>query len=337
MSLALFFLFLRYRICYIMRNRLVMCEWKEKRGQINMKIISFGSMNIDKVYQVENFVLPGETVLAKGAQVNVGGKGLNQSVAAARAGIPVIHAGAVGEDGAILVDFMEKAGVETSQILHLPEQSGVAMIEVEKSGRNRIIVYGGTNQMLTESYIDRVLAELGEQGDIVLLQNEVNLVSYIIQKAHECGLRVAFNPSPIPEDLESIPLEYVDYFIVNEVEGAAIAGIQSEQPDYRIVLQTLSEKYPSAVIVLTLGSEGVLCKAQGNCYAHGIYKVKAVDTTAAGDTFCGYFLAGICQGKTIDQCLESASAASAIAVSRAGAAPSIPQRSEVEQFISDGV
>lgn len=299
-----------------------------------MKIISFGSMNIDKVYQVEHFVLPGETILAKGAQLNVGGKGLNQSVAASRAGIRVLHAGAIGEDGELLVDFMKQAGVDTSQVLKLKEQSGVAIIEVEASGRNRIIVYGGTNQMLTEEYIDKVLDEQGETGDIVLLQYEVNLVPYIIQKAHEHRLKVAFNPSPIPEDLEKFPLEYVDYFIVNEVEGAAIAGIQTENPDYQKVLQTLAEKYPSAVIVLTLGSEGVLCKAEGVCYSHAIYKVKAVDTTAAGDTFCGYFLAGICQGKTIDQCLESASAASAIAVSRPGAAPSIPERKEIEQFIS---
>ena len=300
-----------------------------------MKIISFGSMNIDKVYQVENFVLPGETILAKGAQLNVGGKGLNQSVAASRAGISVLHAGAVGEDGDVLVSFLEQAGVDVSQVLHLKEQSGVAIIEVEKSGRNRIIVYGGTNQMLTKEYIDQVLKEHGEAGDIVLLQYEVNLVPYIIQKAHECGLKVAFNPSPIPADLDQIPLEYVDYFIVNEVEGAAIAGMQTEKPDYQQVLKTLSEKYPSAVIVLTLGSEGVLCKAQGTCYSHAIYKVKAVDTTAAGDTFCGYFLAGICEGKSIDQWLESASAASAIAVSRAGAAPSIPDRDEVKKFIAE--
>lgn len=300
-----------------------------------MKIISFGSMNIDKVYQVENFVLPGETILAKSAQLNVGGKGLNQSVAASRAGIQVVHAGAVGEDGEVLVSFMKGAGVDVSQIQHLPEQSGVAIIEVEKSGRNRIIVYGGTNQMLTEEYIDRVLVEQGEAGDIVLLQYEVNLVPYIIRKAHECGLKVAFNPSPIPDDLEKFPLEYVDYFIVNEVEGAAIAGMNSERPDYRQVLKTLAEQYPSAMIVLTLGSAGVLCQADGVSYSHGIYKVKAVDTTAAGDTFCGYFLAGICEGKTIDQCLESASAASAIAVSRAGAAPSIPGREEVERFIAE--
>ena len=120
-----------------------------------MKIISFGSMNIDKVYQVEHFVLPGETILAKGAQMNVGGKGLNQSVAASRAGVSVLHAGAVGDDGDMLTDFMKDAGVDVSMVQKLPEQSGVAIIEVEESGSNRIIVYGGTNQMLTKEYIDK--------------------------------------------------------------------------------------------------------------------------------------------------------------------------------------
>lgn len=290
-------------------------------------------MNIDKVYQVEHLVLPGETILAKELQFHVGGKGLNQSVAASRAGISVLHAGAVGEDGDFLTDFMKEAGVDISKLLVLPGQSGHAVIEVDREGHNRIIVCGGTNQQLTESYIDRVLEENGDPGDIVLLQYETNLVPYIIRRAHACGLKVAFNPSPIPANLEEIPLSYVDYFIVNEVEGAAIAGICEEDPDFETVLQVLSEKYPDAVIVLTLGSQGVLCKNGEDIYRQSIFRVKAVDTTAAGDTFCGYFLAGLCKGDAIETCLKMASAASAIAVSRPGAAPSIPTVAEVKAFM----
>ena len=263
---------------------------------ISVKILSFGSMNIDKVYHVENFVLPGETILAKEMEVNAGGKGLNQSVAAAKAGVHVLHAGSVGEGGEILLDVMKSAGVDISKIRRMPGQSGHAIIEVDSTGHNRIIVYGGTNQKLTEEYVDEVMKEAGEPGDIVLLQYETNLIPYIICRAHELGLKIAFNPSPIPASMEEIPLEYVDYFIVNEVEGAAIAGMSQENPDYQEVLRVLSEKYPSAVVVLTLGSAGVLCRSGQKDYSHGIFKVKAVDTTAAGDTFCGYFLAEICRG-----------------------------------------
>lgn len=300
-----------------------------------MKIISFGSMNIDKVYHVNSFVLPGETILAKDVQLVVGGKGLNQSVAASRAGSQVLHAGAVGEDGEFLTSFMSQAGVDTSEIMVLPGQSGHAIIEVEESGKNRIIVCGGTNQQLTEEYIERVMKEKGEEGDIVLLQYETNLVPFIIECAHKYGLKVAFNPSPIPATLDDMKLEYVDYFIVNEVEGAAIAGITGETPDFNEVLKVLSTKYPKAMIVLTLGSEGVMCKNGDEIHKRGIYKVNAVDTTAAGDTFCGYFLTGVCKGYPIPKCLQMASAASAIAVSNPGAAPSIPTVDAVEAFIAE--
>ena len=298
-----------------------------------MKIISFGSMNMDKVYQVENFVRPGETIRARSLQQAVGGKGLNQSVAVARAGACVIHAGAVGEDGGLLRETLEKAGADTSAILTLPGQSGHAIIQVDSEGDNCIIVFGGSNQSLTEDYVDEILKEKGQEGDIALMQNETNLVPYIMQKAHGAGLKVAFNPSPIPSHIEELPLECVDIFLVNKVEGAAMAAMEGEGFSPEEVLEGLSARYPSAVLVLTLGSKGVLCKMGNEVYAHDIYPVKTVDTTGAGDTFCGYFLAGLCQGKPVEQCLEQASAASALAVSRPGAAPSIPQREEVEEFL----
>ena len=299
----------------------------------DMKIISFGSMNMDKVYQVENFVRPGETIHAKSLHQAVGGKGLNQSVAAARAGATVIHAGAVGEDGGPLTEMLEKAGADVSSILTLPGQSGHAIIQVDSQGDNCIIVFGGSNQSLTKEYIHRILREKGQEGDIVLLQNETNLVPYIMKQAHQAGFQVAFNPSPIPTNIGVLPLECVDFFLVNKGEGAAMAALEGDTFSPEEVLEGLSAAYPAACLVLTLGSEGVLCKVGTEVYAHAIYPVKPVDTTGAGDTFCGYFLAGICQGKPIDQCLERASAAAALAVSRPGAAPSIPVRAEVEDFL----
>ncbi|MCD8083376.1 MAG: ribokinase [Clostridiales bacterium] len=300
-----------------------------------MKIISFGSLNIDRVYQVSQFVRPGETILAQKLEFCVGGKGLNQSIAASKAGVPTIHAGAVGEDGAFLTDYLRDSGVDISRIAVLPGASGHAVIQVDSQGRNCIIVFGGANQQLSTEYIDSVLEAEGERGDIVLLQYETNHVPYIIRRAHEMGLRVAFNPSPIPERLEELPLDCVDFFILNEVEGAHISGIREENPDFRAVLSALAEKYPSAVIVLTIGSEGSLCKAGDEVITQDIFRVSAVDTTAAGDTFCGYFLAGYCRGLSLQDCMRNAAAASAIAVSRMGAAPSIPCMQEVEKFLED--
>ncbi len=298
-----------------------------------MKIISFGSMNMDKVYQVDHFVRPGETIHALGFHQAVGGKGLNQSVAAARAGARVLHAGALGEDGGLLRETLEKAGADVSSLLTLPGQSGHAIIQVDSQGDNCIIVFGGSNQRLTEEYVDGILEEKGQEGDILLLQNETNLVPYILKKAHAAGLQVAFNPSPIPSAVGDLPLECVDFFLVNRGEGAAMAAMEGENFSPEEVLESLATAYPAACLVLTLGSGGVLCKAGEKVYAHDIYSVKPVDTTGAGDTFCGYFLAGICQEKSIDECLERASAAAALAVSRPGAAPSIPLRAEVEDFL----
>ncbi|MCD7736025.1 MAG: ribokinase [Lachnospiraceae bacterium] len=298
-----------------------------------MRIISFGSLNIDRVYKVEHFVQPGETISSKGYLSNVGGKGLNQSVAAAKAGIQVIHGGAVGEDGAALTDYLTAAGVDASRVAVLPGVSGHAIIQVDAQGRNCIIVSGGTNMQLSEDYIDSVLTRNSEKGDIVLLQNETSNVSYIIRRAHECGMRVAFNPSPIPDAPGELPLEYVDYLILNEIEGACLAEISDRECDFRQVLSVLSERFPSAVIVLTMGAAGSLCKKGETIYEQGIFKVEAVDTTAAGDTFCGYFLAGVCRNLTLPDCLKNAAAASSLAISKAGAAQSIPNHREVEEFL----
>jgi ribokinase len=155
-----------------------------------------------------------------------------------------------------------------------------------------------------------------------------------MEQAHARGLRIAFNPSPIPENPSEFPLEYADILILNEIEGAVLAGLDSDGTDFRQILSALAARYPQAAIVLTLGSAGVLYQYQDEQASHPIFKVKAVDTTAAGDTFCGYFLSCLCSGKGASESLRIASAASAIAVSRPGAAPSIPVMSEVETFLS---
>ena len=188
-----------------------------------MRILNFGSLNIDHVYRVDNFVQPGETKHSKAYMINSGGKGLNQSIAAAKAGSQVFHAGIAGRDGVFLVEKLQASGVNTSLMQASAEVSGHAIIQVADSGQNCILLYGGTNQMLTEDYIDQTLAAFGSEG-LVLLQNETNLVGEIIEKAARKGLKVALNAAPYSNQVNTYPIHLLDWLIVNEVEGAGIVG-----------------------------------------------------------------------------------------------------------------
>lgn len=289
-----------------------------------MKLLNFGSLNIDYVYSVEHFVQPGETLSSNKLERFCGGKGLNQSIAIARAGVPVWHAGKIGGEGDMLLELLRQAGVDTSNVERSERMTGHAIIQVDQTGQNCILLHGGANTDIEEAFIDRVLAQFGE-GDILLLQNEQNNLPYLMERAHARGLRIACNPSPIDRGLLQYPFTYVKWFILNEIEGNALTG-KSEPED---IADTLLERYPHAAVVLTLGQQGVLYRDAETSLRHGIYRVKPVDTTGAGDTFTGYFLAGICQGLSIEEILRRASAASSIAVSRKGAAPSIPVLQEV--------
>ncbi len=294
-----------------------------------MKIINFGSLNIDKVYAVDHIAAPGETISATGLTLNAGGKGLNQSIAAARAGAQVLHAGAIGPDGAFLEQLLKENGVDTSSLLHVEGESGHAIIQVDAAGQNSIVVSGGANHTLTEDYVRQVL-DLAQPGDMVLLQNETNVVEPVLRTALVKGLTVCFNPSPVPT--QPLPYNLVDIFLVNETEAAALAELPADS-DPETILDNLGWAYPRSTIVLTLGEKGVLCRSNGGNNVQKAFSVNAVDTTAAGDTFTGYFLAGLAQGKDLTLCLKEAAAASALAVSRPGAAPSIPARAEVEEFL----
>lgn len=296
-----------------------------------MRIINFGSLNIDKVYQVEQFVRPGQTITAKDYAVAAGGKGLNQSLAAARAGAEVLHAGAIGAEGRFMADLLRESGADTSLLREVDGPSGHAVIEINAAGQNRIIVFGGANRRETREYIERVL-DTAQPDDWVLLQNEVNLVPEIICRAHEKGLRVVFNPSPVPENLDALPLARVSLFMVNEIEAAQLAGTDANA-DFEDTLTALRAKYPNASVVMTVGADGVLYDGEEGRFQLPAFKVKAVDTTAAGDTFCGYFLAAVSAGKSVQTALQEASAASALAVSRTGAAPSVPTADEVREFL----
>ena len=289
-----------------------------------MKILNFGSLNLDYVYQVDHMAAAGETLASLDMEIFCGGKGLNQSIALAKAGAEVYHAGCIGEDGKVLVTVLAEAGVRKDYIKILPGKTGHAIIQVDKTGQNCILLYGGANRAVAEDYIEEVLSHF-EKDDILLLQNEINLLPVIIDKAYERGMKIVLNPSPYDDHLKACDFGKISMFLLNEIEGEQITG----EREPAAILRTLAQLYPKAAVVLTLGGDGS-CYCEGSTqYRQDIYPVDVVDTTAAGDTFTGYFIAAMLEGKPVDECLRLASKASSIAVGRKGAAPSIPQRSEV--------
>lgn len=291
-----------------------------------MKILNFGSLNLDYVYSVDQFVRPGETKSSKKREIFAGGKGLNQSIALARSGAEVYHAGAVGKlDGSVLTDVLKLNGVNIDFIKEIEDAStGHAIIQVDENGQNCILLFGGVNQMITKDQIDSTIDRFSK-GDFLILQNEINMLDYIVEKAHEKGLIIFLNPSPINENIFKLNLDYIDYFILNEIEAADI----SKEDKFEKLLDALADRFPKAKIVLTLGEKGVRFKDGETILEHGIFKVPVVDTTAAGDTFTGYFIGSLVQGHSDKEALRLASLASAIAVSRMGAETSIPFMEEI--------
>lgn len=289
-----------------------------------MKVLNIGSCNIDYVYKVGHFVQPGETMDCEDLNVGSGGKGLNQSIAIAQAGAEVYHAGLIGAEGGFLEEKMRGKGVNTSLIRTGRGSNGHAIIQVDRSGMNCILLYGGTNHQLTEAYVDEVISQF-DPGDILVLQNEVNLMPYIMEKAHAAGLKIAFNAAPYSDEIRKYPLDKVCWLIVNEVEGGGLSG----KEDFEEIAQELRRCYPETAILLTMGKEGCLFVSDQEYIRMNACTVEAVDTTAAGDTFIGYFVRGLCSAMPTEQALKLATVASAIAVTRNGAADSVPGYAEV--------
>ena len=289
-----------------------------------MKVLNIGSMNLDLVYRVDHIVQPGETEASVSMNTFLGGKGMNQSVALAKAGVEGYQGGMIGEDGQPFLDACAEYGVRADFIRKVEGKSGHAVIQIDSSAQNCILLYGGANQMLTEAYVDEVLSHFGS-GDILLLQNEVNLLPYIVEKAYEKGMQIALNPSPFNEKLSAVDMTKISIFLLNEVEGNQVTGLTVPEE----IIVKMQEMFPHARIVLTLGKDGAVYADGEERFFQPIFPVKAVDTTAAGDTFTGYFLAGLAEGMAIPEILKMSAKASSIAVSRAGAVPSIPYRDEV--------
>ena len=295
-----------------------------------MKVLNFGSLNLDYTYQVAHIVRAGETILAKEVNMNLGGKGFNQSVALSRAGLVCFHAGLVGEEGLEFYDACETFGIKTDYMKTVTGRCGHTVIQVDENGQNSIVLFGGANQKNSKEYVDEVLKNF-DTGDVIILQNEINELPYLIDQAFAKGMTIVLNPSPYDERLEECDLGKVSVFVLNETEGQQMTGMTTPAT----IISAMAASYSNAKIVLTLG-EG------GSIYHHGdeevyqpAFKVDAVDTTAAGDTFTGYFVAGLIKKLPMREVLINSSKAAALAVTKHGAASSIPFMSEVELFNTD--
>lgn len=292
-----------------------------------MKILSFGSLNIDYNYKLDHIVAPGETISSHDLIVTCGGKGLNQSIALRKAGAQVLHAGIIGYDGDMLKKTLEDAGVDTTLLKIDPDsKSGHTIIQIEeKTAQNCIIVCPGTNGMVEKDFIDEVVSHF-EPGDYAVFQNEITNVDYAMKSCREKGLRVVFNPSPMTKELAASDIyQYVDDLFINEVEGEQMTGTD----DPVAILQSLKESWPQCRVILTLGSKGAVILTEDGPYYQKAYPCEAVDTTGAGDTFSGYFTALSAAGKTPAEALELSCKASSLAVRKMGAAASIPLLEEV--------
>ena len=290
-----------------------------------MKILNYGSLNLDYVYTVDHIVKPGETITSSGLEVYPGGKGLNQSVALARAGACVSHAGLVGEDGALLLKTCKDNNIDTSFIRTTDIRSGNAIIQIDADGENCIVLFAGANRQNCTRYVDDTLNCFGS-GDLLILQNEVNLLDYMIDKASSKGIEIALNPSPFDDIVKGCDFSKVSYLFVNEIEGGQISG--ETVPDK--ILSSIGKLYPQLKVILTLGRDGAYYKDANAVFYQPALAVNAVDTTAAGDTFTGYFLAEITKGSSPKQALLKASSAAALTVSRKGAVSSIPWKNEID-------
>jgi ribokinase len=289
-----------------------------------MAILNIGSCCIDHVYHVSHFVAPGETLSCSQYEVHPGGKGLNQSIAIARAGVAVDHFGKIGRDGEWLKTELDKAGANTAHLIVTDEATGHANIQVDAEGENAIVLFGGTNRKITADELAQVLSHY-QSGDFLLLQNETSELDTAIRLASDIGMRIIFNAAPMTGAVKQLPLNELDLLIINEIEGEGITGCNEPTE----ILDSLTTRYPDLNVLLTLGGEGAMFSGPSGNFSINAMSVTPVDTTGAGDTFTGYFVAAYSEGDNIDVALDLASRAAALSVTRAGAASSIPVRDEI--------
>lgn len=289
-----------------------------------MAIVTIGSINIDHVYRVERFVQPGETVLVDNHSAGLGGKGANQSIAAARAGARVAHVGAVGADGGWTVDRLAAEGIDVGGIAKVDAVTGHAVIQVDADGENLILVHSGANLGLTEQQIGTAVHAMG-QKDWLLFQNETNLTECIAEAGRRAGVRIAYSAAPFIAEKAVPLLDRIDLLCVNALEARTLGAAIGQDAD----------SLPVPHLLVTHGADGATYRTDAGRWHVPAFDVQAVDTTGAGDTFLGFFLAALDAGMDGEDALLDASAAAALQVSLPGAADAIPTRERVDVFVRE--
>ena len=286
------------------------------------KVLCFGSLNIDYIYQVPHFVGAGETLSALSRQRLAGGKGLNQAVALCRAGAETYMAGSVGEDGDFLLETLRQAGVDISLVRQMEGNTGTAVIQRDGAGENCILLHGGANRCITEEQVQETLEHFAP-GDWLVLQNEISCLPLLLREGRKRGMQVVFNPSPMEPDLLGLHLEMVHCLVLNQVEGRQLLGRETREEE--ALRRGLEEWFQGDTLVLTLGSQGAWCLHQGEWVFQKAFSVPVVDTTGAGDAFTGFFVASRMMGQSIPEALEKAAWAAAQTIQHpGGAAAALP-------------
>jgi ribokinase len=287
-----------------------------------MTLWCFGSVNIDHFYSVPRIPAPGETIAATGYAMGLGGKGANQSVAAARAGAETHHIGAVGPGAEWVPERLQGYGVGTAHLAVTDTPTGHANITVAEDGENAIVILPGAN---AAQDLNRVRAALdtAAPGDLLLLQNETTLQAEVAELGHALGLRVVYSAAPFDAGAVRAVLPFTDLLLLNELEAAQLEAALGS-PVSRIGVPA---------VVVTLGAKGARWVGETRFEVAG-YKVSAVDTTGAGDTFAGYLAAGLAEGMSPGAAMTLASGAAALKVTKKGTADAIPSRTEVDAFLA---
>lgn len=290
-----------------------------------MAIWNLGSINLDLIYGVAKLPARGETVAADTKVEFLGGKGANMSVAAARAAAQVHHIGAVGPDGAWAVERLLEYGVDTQNITRLDSPTGQAIVAVEQSGENQIIIFSGANRQIPEEVINKALLQ-AQKGDALILQNETNAQVDAARLGKELGLTVCYAAAPFDTEAVQNVLPFIDFLILNAVEAAQLENALG------LSISDLSV----ADIIVTKGADGAewIHTRDGTRRSFPARPVEAVDTTGAGDTFTGYVLAGMDRGLPMPQAISQAILAASIMVTRHGTADVIPDLKDLQDLMS---
>lgn len=294
-----------------------------------------GSLNVDLVVTVDHFPRTGETTVGSSFGVYGGGKGLNQAVAAARAGASVEMLGAVGDDANadFLLALLADEQVTTTQVKRRVGPSGTAIIEVDHSGANRIIGVLGANATITVD--DFQLPAISPGRSVLLSQFEIPLdvLEYYFIRAKQAGFLTILNPAPY-RPMSAALLQATDIIVVNETEAEQMTGIAPQVGEDTVLAATAIRALGPSAVIITLGSQGSLLWDGAAVHHEPTLEIAVVDTTAAGDTYCGYLATGISSGKSLTEAMRHASIAAALSTTMTGAAPSIPHRTRVEELAS---